>query len=122
MRHRGDLGLHQRCPMRALDFGEPGGQRIHAVERVQVTEKLGRKALVLDDRLGSPREAWVAGEPGPSAAARALQVDRGDLPVSRCRTGLLGFQGVAHARRATVGRALGAGGGCHCTMLNRVAN
>ena len=43
--------------------------------------------LLIDHRLGGSRESRVSGEPGPGAAARALQVDRGDLAIRRGRTG-----------------------------------
>ena len=90
MCRRSDLGLHQRCAIRVVYVGELRGERIQTVECVQVTEKLRCKMLVLDDRLGSSREAWVAGEPGPGATARALQVDRGDLPIGCGWTGWAG--------------------------------
>src|SRR5215471_16964255 len=39
--------------------------------------------LFIDNRLGNAREARVLCETCPCTTARALQVDRGDLPVGR---------------------------------------
>jgi hypothetical protein len=106
MRRGSDLGLNQRCTVGVVYSREVGGERIQAVECVQIAEKLGRQALVIDHRLGSSREARVSGEPGPGAAPRALQVDRGDLTIRRGRTGLVELQDRGHWRSAAGCRAL----------------
>ena len=108
MRRRSDLGLHQRCPIGVVYLRELGGERIQAVECANIPEKLGRQALVIDDRLGSSRQARVSGEPGPGAAPRALQVDRGDLTIRRGRTGWVELQDRSHWRSAAGCRALSA--------------
>ena len=108
MRRRGDLGLHQRRPIRVVHLGELGGERIHTVECVQVTEKLSRQTLVIDHRFGGSRESWASGEPGPGAASRAFQVDRGDLTIRRDRSGWVELPDRSHRRSAAGCRALSA--------------
>src|SRR5215471_1180136 len=52
--------------------------------------------LFIDNRLGNAREARVLCETCPCATARALQVDRGDLPVGRGWTGMAKFHECIH--------------------------
>jgi hypothetical protein len=84
--------------------------RVHACElrgellldgRVhQIAEKLRCQAFFIDNRLSNTREAPVLCAPRPCAAARALQVDRGDLPVSCGWTRAVKFDNRAHAAAA----------------------
>ena len=85
MHCRSDLGLNKRCAKRVVHACELRGERFQTVECVQIAEKLRRQTLVIDNRLGNAREARVLRETCPCATARALQVDRGNLPVGRAR-------------------------------------
>src|SRR5262249_25207235 len=76
---------------------ESGSQRRQTVECVQIAGKLRGQPLVIDYRFGSAGEARVVREPCPRAAARALEVDRGDLPVRRRRTAVVEIRDGAHA-------------------------
>src|SRR5262249_31217147 len=87
MRRRRDLGLNQRGARRVVDPGEFGGERIQAIECVRIAEGLDYHALEVDHRFGDAGELRVTLESCPFTAARALQVDRGDLPVGREPTG-----------------------------------
>ena len=51
---------------------------------------------MIDNRLGGAGQAGVLRETRPRAAAYALQVDRGDLSVSRQRTAFIDFGGNGH--------------------------
>ena len=82
--HRGrDLGANQRCAKRVVDACELRRDRIHAIQCVQITEKLRRDTLALDDRFDRTRKARVPGETCPCPPTRTLQVDRRDLAVGR---------------------------------------
>ena len=87
MHCRSDLGVNERCARRVVHACELRGERFQTVECVQIAEKLRGQTLVVDNRLGNARAARVLRETCPCATARALQVDRGDLPVGRGRTG-----------------------------------
>ena len=89
MRCRSDLGLNKRCARRVVHACELRGERVQTVERVQIAEKLRCQTLLIDNRLGNARAARVLRETCPCATARALQVDRGDLPVGRGWTAMV---------------------------------
>jgi hypothetical protein len=78
---RSDLGVNKRRAKRVVHACELRGERIQTVKRVQIAEKLCCQTLITDNRLGSAREARVLRETCPCATARALQFDRGNLPV-----------------------------------------
>ena len=96
MNCRSDLGLNKRSATRVLHACELRGQSLQAVEGAQIAEKLRCQTLLIDNRLDNARKARVLGETGPCAAARALEIDCGDLSVRRRWTGLVGFDDRAH--------------------------
>ena len=55
MRGRGDLGLNEVCAIRVVDPCELLGERLQAVEGVQIAEKLRGETLAIDHRLDNAR-------------------------------------------------------------------
>ena len=83
MHCRSDLGVNECRARRVVHPCELRSESLQTVECVQIAEKLRCQTLLIDNRLGDTRSARVLFETCPCATARALQVDRGDLPVSR---------------------------------------
>jgi hypothetical protein len=95
--------LNKRRARRVVHARELRGKHLEAVEGVEIAEKLCCPTLVIDNRFGNTWEARVFRETGPGAATRALQVDRGDLPVSCGWTRTVEFYNRAHAAAAKRG-------------------
>ena len=85
MRCRSNLGENERHTYRIFNERELRGEHVQTVECVRVAEKLQRQTFFIDYLLRDPWAARVSRETRPCAAARALQVDRRDLPVGRGR-------------------------------------
>ena len=98
MRCRSDLGLNKRRAGRAFHACELRGERIQAVERIQIAKKLCCQMLSGDNGLGDAWKAGVLSETCPGATARTLQVDRGDLPVGRGWMRKVKVHDCAHSR------------------------
>src|SRR5215470_19414037 len=83
MYRRSDLGFDKRCAKRIVRARKLRGECLQTVERIQIAKILRRQTLLVDNRLGRAGEARVLGKARPCATARAVKVDRGDLPVGR---------------------------------------
>src|SRR5262245_10206890 len=90
MHCRSNLSLNKRRAKRVICACELRGERFQTIERIKIAEKLRHQILVIDNRLRGAEDARVLREPRPCTTARALQVDRGDLPVGRSRQVRLG--------------------------------
>src|SRR5262245_62136937 len=92
--------MHKSCTGRVIHTSELRGECLQTVKGTQVPQKLRRKTLVIDDRLGNTRAASVLSKTCPCATARALQVDRGDLPIGRGWARTVNFDDRVHAAAA----------------------
>jgi hypothetical protein len=108
MQHRGDLRLDQRCARRTrIQLDDLPCQRINAVQRRQVTNKLRRELLLLDEGLGDSGLQWILKESAPGAQAGALQIDNGNLAIRRRRALVVEIHhGEAPKRALRLSRAL----------------
>src|SRR5882762_2304005 len=97
MHCRSDLGVNKRRTKRIVHECELRGEGLQTVEGVQIAEELRCQTFFINNLLGDARAARVLCQTCPCATARALQVDRGDLPVSRGRTEAVNFHNRAHA-------------------------
>src|SRR5262249_7657567 len=96
MHRRSDFGMNKRRAIGVVHAGELRGERFQTVECIEIAEKLRHQTLLIDNRLGNTREARVVDETRPCGTPRALQVDHGDLPVSRRWKGTVEFCDRGH--------------------------
>ena len=97
MHGRSDLRVHERCARRVIGACESRGERLEAVEGVEVPEELRGQAFMIDNHLGNTRSARISRETRPRAAPCAGQIDRGDLAVRRDGTGTIKLCVRAHS-------------------------
>jgi hypothetical protein len=87
MRRRRDLGLNERGARRVVHARELRGERSRRSSASRSPRNCAPDARV-DNASARPGGAGLARNV-PSAAARALQVDRGDLPIRRRWTAIV---------------------------------